>query len=96
MLKIFESSVQGQATLQLAGRLAGEWVAELKRACAMACAAHKRVILDFADVVFVDRSGAALIRSLLNEGTSLINCSPFITEQLKETSPGTHVESDKS
>jgi anti-anti-sigma regulatory factor len=85
MLKISGSSVPGQVTLQLAGRLAGPWVDELKRACEMARTGH--VTLDFVDVVFVDRAGAALIRSLQAEGVSLINCSPFIAEQLKQSLP---------
>lgn len=92
MLKISESSVPGQATLHLAGRVAGEWVGELKKTCGMMRAEHGNVILDFADVVFVDRTGAALIRSLLDEGISLINCSPFITEQLKQSSPKKNVD----
>lgn len=86
MLKISGCSVAGEATLQLAGRLAGEWVGELNRACALALAEHERVILDFADVVFVDRTGAALIGQLVKEGVALINCSSFITEQLKQSS----------
>ncbi len=85
MLKISESSEPGHATLQLAGRLAGEWVHELKTACESARAEHGRVVLDFADVTFVDRAGAMLIRGLLREGVSLINGSPFITEQLKQS-----------
>jgi ABC-type transporter Mla MlaB component len=83
MLKISKTSVPGQATLRLAGRLGGEWLGELKKACDSARAEHGRVALDFGDVMFVDRAGAALIRSLVNEEISLINCSPFITEQLK-------------
>ncbi len=83
MLKISGSSAPGQATLQLAGRVAGEWVGELARACGMARAEHGHVILDLADVIFVDRTGAALIRNLMDEGMSLINCSGFIKEQLK-------------
>jgi anti-anti-sigma regulatory factor len=96
MLRISGSSLAGQATLQLAGRLAGEWVGELKRACELARAEHGHVILDFADVVFVDRRGATLVQSLLHEGMSLINCSPFITEQLKPPSPDKDVESGMS
>jgi anti-anti-sigma regulatory factor len=96
MLKISGSSLAGQATLQLAGRLAGAWVGELKRVSGLARAENGHVILDFADVVFVDRSGAALVQSLLHEGMSLINCSPFITEQLKQASPDKDVESGKS
>ncbi len=88
MLKICGSSVRGKATLRLAGSLAGEWVAELKRACALARVEHRQVILDFTDVVFVDRGGVALIRRLRNEGISLTNYSPFIGEQLKQISTG--------
>ena len=87
MLKISGTSVPGQATLRLAGRLGGEWVDELKKACELARAEHGRVALDFGDVMFVDRAGAALIRRLVNEGIFLLNCSPFITEQLKQLSP---------
>ena len=96
MLKISGFSVAGQATLQLAGRLAGDWVGELKTACGLARAEHRHVILDFADVVFVDRAGAALVQSFLHQGMSLINCSPFVTEQLKQVPPNKDVESGKS
>jgi anti-anti-sigma regulatory factor len=83
MLKISEFSVEGRATLQLAGRLAGKWVTELKRATDSARAAHERLTLDFSGVVFVDRDGAILVRGLVAQGVALINCSPFIAEQLK-------------
>lgn len=85
MLKISESSTEGYATLQLAGRLAGEWVSELKAAYGSARAGYGRVILDCSDVVFVDRAGAALIRSMAREGVSVTNCSPFIKEQLNQS-----------
>lgn len=87
MLKISESSTEGQPKLQLAGRLAGEWVSELKAAYGAARAGYGRVILDCSDVIFVDRAGAALIRELLQEGASVINCSPFIKEQLRQLVP---------
>lgn len=85
MLKISATSRPGQATLRLAGHVGGEWVGELKKACQLAVSEHGCVTLDFADVLFVDRSGAALIRSLRIDGISLINCSPFIAEQLKQS-----------
>lgn len=85
MLKISATSRPGQATLRLAGHVGGEWVGELKKACQLAVSEHGGVTLDFADVLFVDRSGAALIRSLRIDGISLINCSPFIAEQLKQS-----------
>ena len=96
MLKISESSLPGQAMLQLAGRLAGEWVCELEKACGVARAKHGHVTLDVADVTFVDRAGAALIRSLLQDGIFLINCSPFIREQLKHSISGGGVDGKDS
>lgn len=87
MLKISVASTPGQAVLRLAGRLGGEWVHELKKACEAARAEHGHVTLDFADVMFADHTGVALIRILQNEGISLTNCSPLITEQLKQPSP---------
>jgi hypothetical protein len=74
-------------------RLAGEWVRELKRACGLARAEHGHVILDFADVVFVDRTRAALVQSLLHEGMSLINC---LYRAVKATITDKDVESGKS
>ena len=84
MLKITCSSEAQQVTLYLAGRVTGEWVGELKNACERARAEYGRVLLDFADVVFVDLAGAALIHGLVRNGISLANCSPFINEQLKQ------------
>jgi hypothetical protein len=46
--------------------------------------------------VFVDRTGAALVQSLLHQGMSMINCSPFVTEQLKQVPPNKDVENGKS
>lgn len=84
MLKISVTSTPGQAVLRLAGRLGGEWVPELKKACEAARAEHGQVTLDFTDVLFLDRTAATLVRSFQSEGISLINCSPFIAEQLKQ------------
>jgi hypothetical protein len=34
-------------------------------------------------VAFVDRDGLDLLRSLADGGVSLVNASPFVTEQLR-------------
>jgi anti-anti-sigma regulatory factor len=56
----------------------------LKKACEAARAEQRNVVLDFTDVVFVDRAGATLIRKLMDVGLLLSNCSPFVSEQLKQ------------
>lgn len=96
MLKISESSELGGAKLRLAGRVAGEWVCELKTVCETARSKCGALILDFGDVTYVDRAGATLIRGLRRQGISLINCSPFIREQLKQSCPDEGIESGTS
>ena len=47
----------------------------------------KQVInLDFADVTFADRTGLALLLRLRAQGVKLVNCSPFIEEELRAAS----------
>jgi hypothetical protein len=41
------------------------------------------VKLDFADVTYADRSGVLLLLNLRASGVELVNCSPFLAEELK-------------
>jgi anti-anti-sigma regulatory factor len=67
--------------------LRGPWVEELRRVCDETAGENghrvNRLVLDLADVLFVDADGVALLRRLAARHT-LINCSPFVAEQLKE------------
>ena len=83
MLKISEPSPNHIVTLKLEGRLIGPWVAELKNACEHHLAARKPVSLDVADVSFADRAGLALLLHLRARGVKLLNCSPFLEEELR-------------
>jgi len=73
----------GTATLQLAGRVVGPWVGELSRSCDLVLGVGGTLSVDLGEVTFVDRDGVELLRSLRGRRVALVNCSPFVTEQLK-------------
>jgi len=73
----------GAATLELAGRVAGSWVGELSRSCDRILNAGGSLSVDLREVTFVDRDGVELLRGLRGRQVVLVNCSPFVAEQLK-------------
>jgi ABC-type transporter Mla MlaB component len=83
MLKISEPSANHVVTLKLEGRLIGPWVEQLRETCEGLIAQQKRVQLDFTDVAFADRRGVALLMNLQIRGVTLLNCSPFLAEELR-------------
>lgn len=83
MLKISEPVTDPAVTLKLEGRLIGPWVAELKRTCEQHLTEKRTIHLDFADVTFADRAGLALLLRLRAQGIRLVNCSPFLEEELR-------------
>jgi ABC-type transporter Mla MlaB component len=68
----------GRQRIKVEGRLAGEFVAELSRVTATALEESGMVMVDLADVTFVDHSGALLLRSLRAAGVELVDCSQFV------------------
>jgi ABC-type transporter Mla MlaB component len=71
--------------LVLEGRLVGPWVNELRKESERALSGAKNVTLDLGKVWFVDANGAALLRELAGRQVEQVNCSIFISQQLKET-----------
>jgi len=69
---------------QLEGRLIGPWVEELRRLSDQALSQQKTVSLDLQKVWFVDLQGVDLLRDLAKKRVTQINCSPFVSQQLKE------------
>jgi anti-anti-sigma factor len=70
-------------TLRLEGRVAGPWVTELWRACEKALGNRQAVVLNLAEVSFLDSAGVALLTKVRSRGVELAECSPFVREQLK-------------
>ncbi len=86
MLKISIISDSDQAIeFQLEGKLVGPWVEELHRLSDEALSHQKSVSLDLERVWFVDLRGVTLLRDLARRQVSQLNCSQFVSQQLKET-----------
>lgn len=71
------------AEFRLEGRVIGRWVEELRRACTPVLARGTRLTLDLGEVTFLDRDGAELLLGLPARQVVLLNCSAFLSEQLK-------------
>ena len=85
MLKISIINDSDQAIeLQLEGKLVGPWVEELRKLSDEALSQRKNVSLDLEKVWFVDSRGVSLLRDLAKRQVSELNCSQFVSQQLKE------------
>ncbi len=86
MLRIVEESMTDSATtLRLDGRLVGQWVELLRSSCEEVFQGDGRLILDLIGVSFADHNGAQLLRRLEQLEVALINCPPFLQEQIKHS-----------
>src|SRR5262245_16158393 len=73
----------GTTTLELAGRVVGPWVDELSRSCERVLAIGSTLSVDLGQVSFVDRDGVRFLKRLKAQDVALVNCSPFVAEQLR-------------
>ena len=80
ILKDSEKSIR----LTLEGWLVGPWVDELRKESEQHLADSKALRLDLAKVWFVDPRGVALLRELADRRVEYVNCSNFLSQQLKE------------
>ena len=82
--------LHGVTTLRLEGQLTGPWVDELASACEheMDEAGSPSLVMDMTGVRFVDAEGLRLLRALAARQVTLVNCSMFVLEQLKEAGDG--------
>jgi len=84
MLKIVIGRTSGAvAMLHLEGQIVGPWVAELAGVCEPILAGGAALDLDLASVSFVSHEGVDLLRRLGARRARLLNCSRFVTEQLR-------------
>lgn len=85
MLRISESKASYETTtLLVEGQVSRHWVEVTREACEQALMRYPQLILDLAGVTFADRAGVALLQTLQKQQVRLINCSPFLQEQLKD------------
>jgi hypothetical protein len=71
-------------TLRLEGRLISQWVGLLRSSCEQAFHHGGRLILDLTDLSFADHEGVQLLRQLEQQQVTIVNCSLFLREQLKQ------------
>jgi hypothetical protein len=64
---------------RIEGEIAGEHVEELARFADAARRPAAPILIDMADVTFVDHAGAVLLRRLRDEGFVFVNGSSFIS-----------------
>jgi hypothetical protein len=84
MLRIVALERPGDGvTLTLEGRVIGPWVDELRQSCERILARGGGLTLDLGEVLFVERDGVRLLRSLVDGGVAVVNCPAFVGEQLK-------------
>jgi hypothetical protein len=76
---------EGSVRLSLEGWLVGPWVDELRKQSEQTLSERKTLTLDLAKVWFVDPRGTMLLRELATRQVEHVNCSAFLTQQLKET-----------
>jgi anti-anti-sigma regulatory factor len=69
--------------LKLEGTLVGEWVLLLEEKTLECLENHKKVLLDFSELRFVDEHGMEMLRRLPPEKIAITNCPRFIEELLK-------------
>lgn len=79
MLRITKTSENGSpVTLKLEGKIHAEWVSLLEQECQTLVSEKKHVLLDFAEVTYIDIQGIKLIRSLPARRIRIINAPAFI------------------
>ena len=85
MLKITRVAPSNQEiTLQLDGRVTGQWVDLLRESAESVLAEAMRLTLDLKNICFIDCEGLALIKSLMGRGVQQVNAPLFVAEQLRK------------
>jgi anti-anti-sigma factor len=83
-MRIRPAEADGSVVLRLEGSLSGQWVDELRRVTwEPVREPSARLVLDLAEVTFIDADGLALLRELSLRHVVLRNGSLFVTQQLK-------------
>ena len=89
MLKITTVVLSKQeVTLQLDGRVTGQWVELLRESAKSVMDQGARLNIDLKNISYVDCEGLALIKDLIQRGARHINPPLFIAEQIKKCREG--------
>ena len=85
MLKITKVATSNQEiTLQLDGRVTGQWIELLRDSAESVLDEEMRLSLDLKNICFIDCEGLAVIKSLMGRGVRQVNAPLFVAEQLRK------------
>jgi ABC-type transporter Mla MlaB component len=85
MLKITRVVLSKQEiTLQLDGRVTGQWVELLRDSADSVLDEGSRLNVDLKNIYFVDCEGIALIKRLMDRGVRHVNAPLFVAEQIRK------------
>jgi ABC-type transporter Mla MlaB component len=85
MLKITRvTESRKEITLQLDGRVAGQWIELLRESAESVLEKRLQLTLDLKNICFIDCEGLALIKNLLGRRVQTINAPLFVAEQLRK------------
>lgn len=73
-----------EVVLVLEGQIVGEWVGLLEEECLELLGPDQKVLLDLANVSYLDRRAVRLLRELGARSVAIINCPPLVDELLRE------------
>ena len=88
MLKITRAVSKKETTLQLDGRISGQWVALLKDSAECELDEGAKLTIDLKNTSFIDCEGIALLKDLINRGVDAVNAPLFVAEQIKKCKDG--------
>ena len=84
MLKITRAVLsEKEITLQLDGRVSGQWVELLRETAESALDAGATLCVDLRNISFIDCEGIALMRNLIDRGVRHANAPLFVADQIK-------------
>ena len=90
MLRITIQESAQSSTFKLEGKITGPWVRELEQAWSAATAAvpSHALVVDLADVTFIDCAGKSLLARMHEGGAKLVACSPMNRSIVDEIARG--------
>ena len=85
MLKITRvASSNQEITLQLDGRVTGQWVELLRVSAESVLEEGMWLTIDLENICFIDCEGLALIKNLMGRGVRQLNAPLFVADQLRK------------
>lgn len=76
-----------RVVIKAEGQIVAEWVSVLEDECRDLAGRDRQVVLDLANVSYLDGRAVKLIRALAAGPVSIVNCSPLVEELLAEEMP---------